>query len=219
VKLFIEKLKESILEDNENMKFNRPAINKIKLIPMIEKTLLNLHFQKFFLDMEGCKLLEEWLKKDEAGCYLCHNILSKILSILVDLRVDIEHLRDNNLGKLVYEISKNTKLSKSIVNQAKEIIKKWSRLIFEINNDYSDFVDKQQEVCSVLKHKRKGSLSLDLELNETATGNEQEDVNLKKRLIPKKGLFDFQVRPVNNSVEKKRNSFVNYKSLLKKVNK
>ena len=215
VNIFMSKLRESIELDKDNVKNNFPAFNKIKLLNIIEKFLINHRQQKIFLDMDGCKLLEEWCKKDSEGSYPCINHLSKILGILSNLRVELDHLKECSLGKYVFEISKNYKISKAVNKQAQELIQKWSRIIFEISSDYSEMIEKHQEVSCILKHKRVGDQNINNIFNE----KESEDGTInayKQSCIPKKGLFDFKVLPVNKPIYMKKTPKEEIKFLSKK---
>jgi hypothetical protein len=91
-------------------------------------------------------------------------------------------------------------------------------MIFEISSDYTEIVEKHQELTSMLKQKREGDKNLlERTLRKEVVNEESFDETAnKKRLIPKKGLFDFKVLPVNNLVKPNKKTAYDFKSLLKK---
>jgi hypothetical protein len=120
------------------------------------------------------------------------------------------------------ELSNSPKMSKPIIRIAKDLIQKWSRIVWDININYSD-IDSENKMYKHIfqrgKRRRVDEEDDDEEnlenANESHSGGE-ENINIhqteKKEKqsegketeiyghakIPKKGLFDFTLKPVSN---------------------
>jgi transcription factor SPN1 len=213
VTAFMGKLREAVEEDKKCSSKKLPAINKLKLITTIEKFLSNTFYQKLFLNMGGLDILKEWLKKNRDGTYPIINQITKMLDVLSNLQIGAEHLKHSDIGGYIMELSKNMKDSKPIQKKANDIVSKWSRIIFEINTDYSNIEEENLNYKQVFISRKRQREFEDKEEQGEDDVNE-EDVKVKKEenkessmykhaMIPKKGYFDFTERPVPSVNESK----------------
>lgn len=228
---FQAKLREAIEIDKTNLQRNQPAIEKLKLVSIIQKFLSNYHFQKIFLECQGLEILQEWIKKNRDGSYPVFNQISVVLQVLDQLPVSVTNLRNCAIGSYVMDL-KEIKESKPIQKKASELIEKWSRIVWDINTNYSDFEAENKHYKAIFSNrKRQRDLNyLDNEDSENRfnnnenyksgnadnTRNRNEDGNGKEKAkklasshlneyshakIPKKALFDFIVKPDYNETE------------------
>lgn len=118
------------------------------------------------------------------------------------------------------DISKHMKQSKPIQRKAHDIIEKWSRIVWDINTNYSD-VDSEnrmyKEMCQRGKKRRAEDLDEESDgknsdndsLNENGEKKIKEDIPRKEpdiyshARIPKRALFDFMLKPVFNIYDRK----------------
>ena len=124
------------------------------------------------------------------------------------------------------DISKNMKESKPIQRKAADIIEKWSRIVWDINTNYSD-VDSEnrmyKEMCNNGKKRRvdesddesEGNKNSDNDsLNENGEKKQKEEPVKKEpdiyshARIPKRALFDFMKKPVSNLSDSKNDDTV-----------
>jgi len=77
-----------------------------------------------------------------------------MFDILFNLKIDVSHLKNNNLGKYINDIAKNFKFNPKIMKRAAELVEKWSRLIYNINNDYCQYSEEIYENNNYLKKRR-----------------------------------------------------------------
>ena len=219
---FIAKLRECASVDKANQKQRKPALERLKFLPKIEKFLANIYYQREFLDTDGLVILQEWLKKNLDGTYPALNQLSTILDILNNMTsITVEHLKKCQIGGYVRDLSKNMKYSKNIIKKANDLIQKWSRLVYGINIDYSDIESENMKYKEIFNNVRKRGGDDD---EEEIEEEENEDEDEKKKTndkdntsndimkeyeiynhakIPKKGLFDFTKKPISNIDETK----------------
>jgi transcription factor SPN1 len=208
VTVFMGKLREAIEDDRKSFNKKLPAINKLKLLSTIEKFLSNNCYQKTFLDVGGLEVLKEWIKRNKDGTYPILNQITKMLDILNTIQIRAEHLKSSDIGGYVNELSKNMKDSKAIQKKANDMVTKWSRIIWEINTDYSNIEEENQNYKQVFINRKRQRDVLDedeeREEDEKVKKEENKDASMYKHaMIPKKGYFDFTERPVANINEAK----------------
>jgi hypothetical protein len=226
---FQAKLREAIEIDKTNTQRNQPAIEKLKLVNIIQKFLSNYYYQKVFLECQGLEILQEWIKRNRDGSYPVFNQISVIVEILDQLPVSVTNLRNCTIGSYVMDL-KDIKESKQIQKKASELIEKWSRIVWDINTNYSDFEAENKHYKAIFSNKKRQrdinfldnedsenrfndnnkNGNADNQRNREEGGNVKEKgKNLASSLlkeyshakIPKKALFDFVVKPEFNENE------------------
>lgn len=190
VSQFLGQMREAVFLDEKNLKEFRPALNKLKMVKKIENFLYNFNYQKFFLESNGLDVIQEWIKKNRDGTYPVFNQISTILDCLSNLNVTILDLRNSNIGAYILEL-KQSNISKPIVKKASDIIEKWSRIIWDINTNYSDIELENQHYLSVFSNKKRNRNGMEIgEFDEeimSNNDNEDRKVNLENenKLMPK----------------------------------
>lgn len=180
-KICIRKLQECIEADKELMKKGRPALEKMKALPYIEKILYKKNYANAFLNLKGLKYLQEFIRKNSDDTYPCINQVNRILDLLDSLPIEKRHLDECSLGKLVLEIQKTMKGNQDLQRKSKMLLDKWFRIVADINISYSD-IDHENHVYSRIFSNKKRK--------------RPEDSRIPQSVIPKKALFDFTVKPV-----------------------
>jgi transcription factor SPN1 len=209
VTVFMAKMREAIELDKQSYEDNKPALEKLKLLPQIEKFLGNTYFQRLFLQSEGLNLLLEWIRKFPDGTYPALNQISSMLDIIHNLTLTLPYLRSCQIGGHVMELSKTSKVSKQIQKKARELVEKWSRIVWDINTNYSDIDTENRTYESLYRKKRcineDDSDDESRKENTSASAVKKENPNdiYSHAKIPKKALFDFTHKPVSNVSESK----------------
>lgn len=209
---FLSSMREAILLDEKSLKERKPALNKLKMVRKIENFLYNYNYQKFFLEFNGLEVLQEWIKRNKDGTYPVFNQINSILDCLNNLNVTVTNLRNSNIGAYVLEL-KQSNISKPITKKTSDIIEKWSRIIWDINTNYSDIELENKSYLSVFSNRKVRRTDIDLnEENEDRKVSLENDLPEKKKgllvgnnkdiysqaKIPKKSLFDFTKKPENS---------------------
>ncbi|KHG09725.1 Iws1 [Gossypium arboreum] len=110
-------------EDAELNRQGKPAINKLKKLPLLTEVLSKKQLQPEFLDHGVLTLLKNWLEPLPDGSLPNINIRAAVLQILTDVIMF--------LSKSDEETTSNRKL-------AKELVDKWSRPIFNKSTRFED---------------------------------------------------------------------------------
>jgi hypothetical protein len=204
-------MREAVELDKQYFDLKKPSLEKLKLLPAIHKFLANIYFQKLFLQQNGLELLQEWIRKNPDGTYPALNQITQIIDLLSGLQISLHYLKNCQIGGYVMDLSKNMKDSKTIQKKAKDLVEKWSRIVWDINTNYTDIESENRMYEMVYRKKPRydGEEDDDEFGKENLQGN--KDVVMKRdndlyshAKIPKKGLFDFTVKPMSNinSVDK-----------------
>ncbi|XP_074583003.1 protein IWS1 homolog 1-like [Curcuma longa] len=131
-------------EDAELNRQNKPAINKLRKLPLLIEVLSKKKLQQEFLDHGVLTLLKNWLEPLPDGCLPNMNIRSAILKLLSDLPIDLEQfdrreqLKKSGLGKVIMFLSKSDEETTANRKLAKELVDKWSRPIFNKSTRFED---------------------------------------------------------------------------------
>lgn len=144
VEQFMAKLEVAAEEDAELNRKSKPAINKLKMLPVLTEVLSKRQLQQEFLDRGVLSVLKNWLEPLPDGCLPNINVRTAILKILTDLPIDVEQydrkeqLKKSGLGKVIMFLSKSDEEIQSNRRLARDLVDKWSRPIFQKSTRYED---------------------------------------------------------------------------------
>ncbi|GMH11932.1 hypothetical protein Nepgr_013773 [Nepenthes gracilis] len=122
----------------------KPAINKLKKLPLLIEALSKRQLQHEFLDHGVLTLLKNWLEPLPDGSLPNINIREAILRILTDFPIDLEQydrreqLKKSGLGKVIMFLSRSEEETTSNRKLAKDLVDKWSRPIFNKSTRFED---------------------------------------------------------------------------------
>ncbi|CAN0908015.1 Protein IWS1 homolog 1 [Linum grandiflorum] len=132
-------------EEDANLNIQgKPAINKLKKLPLLIDVLSKKQLQQEFIDHGVLTLLKNWLEPLPDGSLPNINIRAAMLRILTDLPLDLEQydrreqLKKSGLGKVIMFLSKSDEETTSNRKMAKDLVDKWSRPIFNKSTRFED---------------------------------------------------------------------------------
>ncbi|KAH9618522.1 hypothetical protein KSS87_008778 [Heliosperma pusillum] len=129
----------------------KPAINKLRKLPLLVDALSKKQLQHEFLDHGVLTLLKNWLEPLPDGSLPSINIREAILRILTDFPIDLdqydrrEQLKKSGLGKVIMFLSRSDEETTSNRKLAKELVDKWSRPIFNKSTRFEDMRNHDEE--------------------------------------------------------------------------
>ncbi|XAR70680.1 hypothetical protein NMG60_11027617 [Bertholletia excelsa] len=138
-------------EDAELNRQSKPAINKLRKLPLLTEVLSKKQLQQEFLDHGVLTLLKNWLEPLPDGSLPNINIREAILKILTDFPIDLdqydrrEQLKKSGLGKVIMFLSKSDEETTSNRKLAKDLVDKWSRPIFNKSTRFEDMRNYEDE--------------------------------------------------------------------------
>ncbi|KAL3500019.1 hypothetical protein ACH5RR_039112 [Cinchona calisaya] len=198
-------------EDAELNRQSKPAINKLKKLPLLTEVLSKKQLQQEFLDHGVLTLLKNWLEPLPDGSLPNINIRAAVLKILTDFPIDLEQydrreqLKKSGLGKVIMFLSKSDEETTANRKLAKDLVDKWSRPIFNKSTRFEDMRNYEDERAafrrpSVKKPMNKGagmeSRDDDLDLAGYSQGSKSGQSSSRLHASrPEAMSMDFVVRP------------------------
>lgn len=138
------KMQRAVEEDNANNVKKLPALKKYLLVEEVSRQLRRSAISQVFLENGGCGLLGQWLEPLPDGTFPNLTVVQEILSTVDLLNIGPDELQtDKNLGRVVKLYARNIPNMPQVVNLAKKIIDRWSRLVFGIKTTYSRDIDDE----------------------------------------------------------------------------
>ncbi|EEF42453.1 protein IWS1 homolog 1 [Ricinus communis] len=197
-------------EDAELNRRGKPAITKLKKLPLLTEVLSKKQLQQEFIDHGVLTLLKNWLEPLPDGSLPNINIRAAILKILTDFPIDLEQydrreqLKKSGLGKVIMFLSKSDEETTSNRKLAKDLVDKWSRPIFNKSTRFEDMRNIDDDRAfrrptvrrpvnnSAGMESRDGDLDLDIS-RERRSG--QSSARQQHASRPEATPLDFLVRP------------------------
>ncbi|KAI9397915.1 hypothetical protein POPTR_003G097700v4 [Populus trichocarpa] len=196
-------------EDADLNRQGKPAVNKLKKLPLLTEVLSKKQLQQEFIDHGVLTLLKNWLEPLPDGSLPNINIRAAILKILTDFPIDLEQydrreqLKKSGLGKVIMFLSKSDEETTSNRKLAKDLVDKWSRPIFNKSTRFEDMRNVEDDRAFRRPTVRRPSNNsagmssrdgdLDLDISRERKSSQSSDRQHASR--PEATPLDFLVRP------------------------
>lgn len=131
-------MKLAVEADNQSNSKRKPALQKLMQLDEVTKELRRIPIQQDFLDRGGCNALADWLYPLPDGTYPNVKVVNEILQVVDTLDINSDLLSNSKLGRMIKIYAKNKAKMPQVVDLAKRIEDKWSRMIFGISTRYYD---------------------------------------------------------------------------------
>ncbi|KAG7011365.1 Protein IWS1-like 1, partial [Cucurbita argyrosperma subsp. argyrosperma] len=198
-------------EDADLNRQGKPAVNKLKKLPLLTDVLSKKQLQQEFLDHGVLTLIKNWLEPLPDGSLPNINIREAILKILTDFPIDLEQydrreqLKKSGLGKVIMFLSKSDEETTSNRKLAKDLVDQWSRPIFNKSTRFEDMRNMEDERVPFRRPmgKKSGNKAAgiesrdgDLDLDEFSQGRKSSQSSSRQHASrPEATPLDFIVRP------------------------
>ena len=116
--------------DNMNSKDggrSKAGLAKLTILPYLVERLNVEKLQESFLDAGLLGAFQAWLEPHDNGCMPLYDVKHTLLQIMLQLNVDIDHLRECNIGKIVHFYTLNKFEHPNIRKLAQQLKDKWSK--------------------------------------------------------------------------------------------
>ncbi|KAK9154314.1 hypothetical protein Sjap_001794 [Stephania japonica] len=202
-------------EDAELNRQSKPAVNKLKKLPLLTELLICFYhrrqLQQEFLDHGVLTLLKNWLEPLPDGSLPNTNIRTEILKILTDFPIDLdqfdrrEQLKKSGLGKVIMFLSRSDEETTANRKLAKDLVDKWSRPIFNKSTRFEDMRSIDEERVPYRRPAAKKPVNKaaglesredDLDLAEFSRGPKSVQPSVRQHASrPEASPMDYVVRP------------------------
>lgn len=196
---FLQKMDDQAKSDRQTHRMKQPAVGKLNMLPQVLKMIKNKGYQRNLLEMNLLEAVHEWLTPLDDGALASHTVRVAIYEVLMELPVEVDHLKRSGLGKLIMGLWHHPKETKENKAKLKALIERWARPVF---NKFTDHRGDEEvtRVAAVPKSKKKLSRDNgDVSLKLQSVGNEAVDtqwgmVKSDRVQIPRPLNFNFKKR-------------------------
>lgn len=112
-------------------KCQKPAINRLNKLDLIIKELTQKNLEKKLLENNVLETIKKWLEPLPDHSLPNVKIKKEILNVLYNLKVSKQDLLNSGVGKIVHFYSKNPREANDVRNMAVKLVKKWTRMVVE----------------------------------------------------------------------------------------
>lgn len=205
-----DKMRQAAIEDVECATENKPAVNKIKMLPEVVNVLQKKSLAESILDGNLLESVRIWLEPLPDASLPNHEIQKALFSALVALPIKTIHLRESGLGKVVMFYQKSKRPHASIKRMAQKLVGDWTRPIIGRSDNYRD--------------RRVETVSFDPESvearpkarREPLTSYEESAARRNRAALPQTNNTSYSVAPVSN-VPQSRDHIRNSDSQLRRM--
>ncbi|KAK8955980.1 hypothetical protein KSP40_PGU007956 [Platanthera guangdongensis] len=208
VEAILAELEVTAEKDAELNMQNKPAVCKLKKLPLLIEVLSKKKLQPEFLDHGVLTLLKNWLEPLPDGSLPNMNIRTAILKLLSDFPIDLEQydrrdqLKRSGLGKVIMFLSRSDEETTGNRKLAKELVDKWSRPIFNKSTRFEDMRGYEDERIPYRRptskpvNKSPELESRDDDVDEFSQGKKSRQAASRQHAFrPEASPLDFLVRP------------------------
>ena len=140
-------MQDAVEKDNKANEAGRPALKKLLMLEDVTKELRRIAIQDKFLENGGCIVLATWIEALPDGTYPNLSVVQEILQCLDNLQIEPEYLINaKKLGRIIKIYANDKAKMPQVAGLAKQIMDKWSRMVFGISTTYVQRGEEYEEI-------------------------------------------------------------------------
>lgn len=189
-------MRRAALDDVECIQQGTPAVNKVRMLPEVVRTLQKGQLADSILDGNLLESVRIWLEPLPDASLPSFEIQKALFQALTSLPIKTIHLRESGLGRVVLFYQRSKRPHSLIKRLAQKLIGDWTRPIIGRSDNYRDkrvvTTDFDPSRGSALDRQATGARG-------SASSSYEESANRRNRAaIPMQGGVSYQVAPVSN---------------------
>lgn len=132
------KMEEACRMDGESHRDEKPAVEKLKLLPQVLQMLKRTDIQMIVLDPETnfLQTIRFFLEPLDDGSLPAYNIQRDIMTALLDLPIEKDALMSSGIGKVVLYYTRSKQVEFNIKRMAERLVGEWSRPILKRSDNF-----------------------------------------------------------------------------------
>jgi hypothetical protein len=103
----VARMKEACEIDHYSNKKKQPAIRRMILSQEVYREIKKISLQDKFLENGGCQAFADWINQMPDGTFPNINLVEGVLNCIDTMRIDIQHLEDSDIAKVVQCYAEN----------------------------------------------------------------------------------------------------------------
>ncbi|CDW71719.1 protein iws1 homolog [Stylonychia lemnae] len=227
----LEKMQRAYELDRECYRQGKPGLQKLMMAKEVYEQLRKINIQENFLEQGGCHVLGCWLDMLPDGTFPNFNLVNGLLNCISTLKIYTNQLEESGLAQKVQLYEQGASKQAELQRLAKHIIDKWSRQLYQINQEYdaegnfdktyrnyqAKMIKRKQKVISNLQPEHDSedepaqndiqdkSTEQALKKKKHAEDEEKKEITRGRMgiMLPERNAFDFVVRPDARDVQLK----------------
>ncbi|GMH40307.1 hypothetical protein BSKO_08211 [Bryopsis sp. KO-2023] len=178
------------------------AMEKLKLIPELEETLIRRDFQQFLLEEGILGVLKAWIEPLSDGTLPNIKVRTTVLNCLKQLPIDTrdqesrEYLKNSDVGSRVMFLSRISAETRENRKLASELVQRWARPIFAERVDEAQEEEMIRETLNA--RKRRLEQEREEELRDHSKKLKPGDPGYRHTArIPAPSRLDYVIKPLS----------------------
>jgi hypothetical protein len=186
------------LDDERLLLENKPAINKLNMLQKALRVIGIKSLQLFLLDRNLMSVLHKWIEPKDSNTLTSLTVRKAIYELLKTLPCHLDHLRCG-IGKTVLALRKHRSELPENKIILKEIMEKWSRLIFSKSSDVRSIPNQSSAELAQLALMRQKNAESNVQRSRSNDNKEFDDIIYSaKETVKSKDAFSRVHVPVSN---------------------
>ncbi|KAI9291163.1 hypothetical protein K502DRAFT_297364 [Neoconidiobolus thromboides FSU 785] len=125
--------------DNNDFKAGVPALNKLSCLPKVVQIMKKTYNHNSLLEIGILEEVRNFLEPYPDGSLPILNIQIELISLLEQMPITTDFLRNSYLGRIVKFYSICPRITKEVQKQAKSLVSKWTQNIIRQSGSYQKF--------------------------------------------------------------------------------
>eukprot|EP01017_Pseudomicrothorax_dubius_P035153 TRINITY_DN4887_c0_g2_i4.p1 TRINITY_DN4887_c0_g2~~TRINITY_DN4887_c0_g2_i4.p1 ORF type:complete len:335 (+),score=81.98 TRINITY_DN4887_c0_g2_i4:64-1068(+) len=201
----VREMEAALRKDGECLRDGRAALNRMKLMPRLEKELRSSSLQEFFMKSNGMDVIAAWLQKLPDGSSPSKPIVQAMLGILSNFEL-WDELQSSDVTRALSEIKASVGRDVAFEKQIQSLLDKWNR--FGVEPEQRRITKKVN-----LATNNSARLTLRSEDDVRRTSNSGQ----RKLYLPERSLLDFSRAPQSKDVRDRREENDDFRKNMRKA--
>eukprot|EP01017_Pseudomicrothorax_dubius_P009819 TRINITY_DN13425_c0_g1_i1.p1 TRINITY_DN13425_c0_g1~~TRINITY_DN13425_c0_g1_i1.p1 ORF type:complete len:260 (+),score=60.26 TRINITY_DN13425_c0_g1_i1:47-826(+) len=123
-------MRDAYQSDLSNLMSGQPALEKLKLLPRIEREFASTAFLRQYVKRGGLEVFSRWLSRSELGDLPTQNLVKSCVSLIQKLNIELKDIRNSSLARTLSDLKPHVK-DPEVLGNIQKLIDRWTRLALD----------------------------------------------------------------------------------------